>query len=120
MSTYHTLHCVMKIYPTHSHRPLVKTITSPVSVLTKLKNLNASKAPGSDRIPNWILKTYGEILASPISKLLNTSYQEEKLPIVWKRANITRIPKKNLCVKLINILGQFRLLQQYLNWPRIS
>jgi hypothetical protein len=63
-------------------------------VLTKLKNLNASKAPGPDGIPNWILKTYGEILASPISNLLNTSYQEEKLPIVWKRANIAPIPKE--------------------------
>jgi hypothetical protein len=25
---------------------------------------------------------------------LNTSYQEEKLPIVWKRENITSIPKE--------------------------
>jgi hypothetical protein len=47
-------------------------------VLTKLKNLNASKAPGRDGIPNWILKTYGKILASPISNLLNMSYQEAK------------------------------------------
>jgi hypothetical protein len=90
-------------------------------VLTKLKNLNASKAPRPNGIPNWILKTYGEILASPIFNLLNTSYQEEKLPIVWKRANITPVPKE-APVHEINklILGQFRLLQQYLNWPRIS
>jgi hypothetical protein len=44
---------------------VVKRISSSASVLTKLKNLNACKAPGPDGIPNWILKTYGEILASP-------------------------------------------------------
>ena len=115
MSTYHPLRDE-DLSNLHQDIPtdppsVVKTITSPASVLTKLKNLNASKAPGPDGIPNWILKTYGEILASPISNLLNTSYLEE--------ANLLS-QKKNLCVKLINILGQFRLLQQYLNWPRIS
>ena len=73
---------------------VVKAISSPASVLEKLKKLNPSKAPGPDGIPNWILKTYAEILAFPISNLLNSSYQEGKLPTVWKEANITPIPKE--------------------------
>ena len=76
---------------------VIKTVTSPESMLTKLKSLNVSKAPGPDGIPNWILKTYREILASPISNLLNSSYQQERLPDTWKRANITPIPKTKTC-----------------------
>jgi hypothetical protein len=58
MSTYHPLH---DDYLSNLHQDIptdppsvVKTITPPASVLTKLKNLNASKAPGRDGIPNWI------------------------------------------------------------------
>ena len=40
-------------------------------------------------IPNWVLKEYAEILAQPITDILNTSYKEQKLPSVWKLANIT-------------------------------
>ena len=36
---------------------VVTSLTTPISVLTKLKNLMTSKAPGPDSIPNWILKS---------------------------------------------------------------
>ena len=36
---------------------VVTSLTTPISGLTKLKNLVSSKAPGSDSIPNWILKS---------------------------------------------------------------
>ena len=73
---------------------VVTSLTTPISGLTKLKNLVSSKAPGSDSIPNWILKSYAEIIASPISNLLNASFHEQSLPLSWKKANITPIPKK--------------------------
>ena len=69
-------------------------LTSQVTVYNKLKRLNPSKAPGPDCIPNWILKEYAELLASPISNMLNASFDEQKLPRAWKRANITPIPKE--------------------------
>ena len=68
-------------------------ITTPISVATKLKNLDSSKAPGQDNIPNWILKYYAELIAHPISSVLNASFQEQKLPGAWKKANIVPIPK---------------------------
>ena len=36
---------------------VVTSLTTPISGLTKLKNLVSSKAPGPDSIPNWILKS---------------------------------------------------------------
>ena len=40
-----------------------------------------------------MLKEYAEILAQPITDILNTFYKEQKLPSVWKLANITPLPK---------------------------
>ena len=69
-------------------------MTSPESVHSKLKSLNSGKAPGPDGLANWILKEYADILASPISTLLNVSYNEQKLTMGWKRANTTHIPEE--------------------------
>ena len=51
-------------------------LTNTSSVLKKLKCLKTYKAPGPDDIPNWILRDYAEILAPPISVLLNSSYKQ--------------------------------------------
>jgi hypothetical protein len=59
-------------------------ITTPLSVYNKLKSLNPNKVSGPDGISNWVLKEYAELLANPISDMLNASYNEEKLPPAWK------------------------------------
>ena len=61
---------------------------NPLSVCAKLKSLNPAKGVGPNGICYWVLKEYAEILTSPISELLNTSYIEQKLPSIWKRANV--------------------------------
>ena len=70
-------------------------ITTTVSIYNKLKKLNSAKAPGPDGIPKWILKEYADMLAPPVSSMLNTSYQEHKFPLAWKHANVTPTPKEN-------------------------
>lgn len=70
-------------------------IATPWSTYKKLKSLNTSKAPGPDDIPNFIFKEFAEVLAYPVSTLLNSSFTEQKLPNTWKLANITPIPKDN-------------------------
>lgn len=62
----------------------------------KLINLNAHKAPGPDKLHNWILKEYAEILSQPITTILNASFLEQKLPQSWKRANVVPIPKTKM------------------------
>jgi hypothetical protein len=59
-----------------------------------LKSLNPDKSSGPDRISSWVYKAYAEILAYPVSVILNCSYNQEKLPSIWKSANISPIPKK--------------------------
>ena len=56
-----------------------------------LRKLNPRKACGPDGIPNWFFKTFAEILAQPVCEILNTSFDEQKLPPSWKHADI--IPK---------------------------
>ena len=63
-------------------------------VLKVLSKLHARKASGPDNVPNWLLKEYAEILASPIAQILNASYFEQRLPTIWKMADVPPLPKK--------------------------
>ena len=40
------------------------------------------------------LKEYSDILALPITQILNASYHEQRLPTIWKMANVPPLPKK--------------------------
>ena len=42
-------------------------------VYRTLNSLNPSKACGPDRIPNWLLKDYAELLAVPVARILDSS-----------------------------------------------
>ena len=41
--------------------------------------INTSQAGGPDDLPNWVLKTYVDILAAPIVDILNCSFCECKV-----------------------------------------
>ena len=62
-------------------------------VRSTLSRLNSSKAGGPDGIPNWILKNYAELLAFPITKIINASFKEQRLPFIWKLADVLPLPK---------------------------
>jgi hypothetical protein len=64
-----------------------------LEVFLKLKSLNASKSPGPDGVPSWLLKDFAEILAYPITLVINSSFEQEHLPLAWKQANISHIRK---------------------------
>jgi hypothetical protein len=66
--------------------------TSEFSVFKLLASLNSNKASGPDDIPAWI-KENADILASPVSDILNLSYKEARLLSIWKHADIIPIPK---------------------------
>lgn len=59
----------------------------------KIKFLNPNKSSGADQIPSWLLKHFAEILAYPVSLLLNCSFCVGKLSMKWKRANDSPLPK---------------------------
>ena len=62
-------------------------------VYNNLLHLNKHKAPGPDGLSNWVLEEYAEILVTPVQNILNTSYSEQKLPSIWKTADVTPLPK---------------------------
>ena len=55
--------------------------------------INISRAGGPDGIPNWVLKTFSDILSPAITNIINASFRESKVPRVWKLANVTPLPK---------------------------
>ena len=58
-----------------------------------LSSLNPWKSSGPDDFPSWVLKEYSIILSLPVMKILNSSYVENKLPPIWKQANVIPVPK---------------------------
>ena len=56
--------------------------------------LNPKDAHGPDGIPSWVLKENADLLAFPIKEILNSSYQDCRIPQSWKNANVIPISKK--------------------------
>ena len=69
-------------------------IVTEESIFKKLSALIPTKAPGPDEIPCWLLKDNADILACPLTTIMNSSFREAHVPQSWKRANIIPIPKQ--------------------------
>ena len=59
----------------------------------KLRAISTSRASGPDELPNWIIKEYSDILAAPITVIMNSSFVECHVPRLWKIADVPPIPK---------------------------
>jgi hypothetical protein len=66
------------------------------------QRIRPGKSSGPDNLPNWVLKTFADLLVAPVTVILNASFREEQLPAVWKLANVY-VPslKARLCWMLI-------------------
>ena len=60
-----------------------------------LANLNPSKSVGPDRIPNWLLREYADLIAFPVRRILNESFRGQRQPRSWKFADVIPLAKKN-------------------------
>jgi hypothetical protein len=71
-------------------------ILGPPSIpfFVQLSQLNSSKAPGPDGLPSWFLKENVDVLAKPVSDILNASYRESCLPLSWKMADVSPLAKQ--------------------------
>ena len=78
-------------FSNYSENPLVVSVES---VRKKLSKLNTCKANGPDNIPGWLLKKNADILAGPVSDILNYSYREGCLPSSWKHSDVVPVPKQ--------------------------
>ena len=58
-----------------------------------LKSLQLGKATDPDAINNRVLKELPKPLSFPLSDLINFSLTSDKVPLIWKEANVTPIFK---------------------------
>ena len=77
----------------YKNDPYVFTRSEP-AILAALKQLNPRKAAGPDCVPNWLLREYTEVLAEPVTAILNSSYKEQRLPSPWKLADVVPLPNQ--------------------------
>ena len=80
--------------PLEEDQPPEFLVVTEQDVYTKLSRLNPAKAGGPDGIPNWILREYAEFVSFPISVILSASFKEQRLPSIWKLADVTPFPKQ--------------------------
>ncbi len=84
-------------------------VVSEEDVWTCLHRIKPGKASGPDNLPNWILQKFAALLAAPIAVILNGSFKEGRLPLVWKLANVCPIPKSKQVLNVNNDLRPISL-----------
>mgnify|MGYP001790979048 CR=1 FL=1 len=62
-------------------------------IKSALKNVNSRKSVHSQDYPPWITKACAEDLCIPITMIVNMTLQQCKFPSLYKRAEITPLPK---------------------------
>ncbi|EDO37311.1 predicted protein, partial [Nematostella vectensis] len=58
-----------------------------------LSKLHPRKASGPDNVPSWLLKEFSDIMAKPITQILNASFKDQRLPPICKMADVPPLPK---------------------------
>ena len=67
---------------------------TPTAVIDILGKLNKDKAQGPDRIPPRVLIELRQSLGVPLSIIFNQSLETGRIPLDWKKAEVTAIFKK--------------------------
>ncbi|XP_057299216.1 uncharacterized protein LOC130629859 [Hydractinia symbiolongicarpus] len=53
-----------------------------------LQSLNRKKSVGLDDLPSWLLKDCMEVIASPLTYIINMSFETSTFPSDWKRTKV--------------------------------
>ena len=62
-------------------------------MLREIRSLRDHCSTGPDNIPTSILKLVSDIIASPLTHIINTSIPQGNFQDQWKIAKVTPIPK---------------------------
>ena len=101
----------------------------PLSILevqSCLENLPDSKVTGVDNIDNFLLKTAAEIIAEPVTHIINRSYDSSIFPDQWKNVKLHPIPKdkkkafENINSRPISLLNVLSKLQEKFAYQQMS
>ena len=88
-------HEVRNLSATTNNLPSTITITESL-IFKKLSTIAPTKAPGPDTIPGLLLKENADVLGSPVCRILNSSYLENRLPSAWKLADVIPFQNRSL------------------------
>jgi len=69
-------------------------VVEPFDVYSVLSNLNPAKCKGFKNLPNCLLKSCSQSLATPVSLLFNFILASEQFPLQWKTASILPLHEK--------------------------
>jgi hypothetical protein len=94
LSTQQTSSLVFNMEAACSKLTSHKLIVAPSEAMKLLASVK-NKSAGPDSVPAWVLKSYAETLANPVSKLFTASFQQGKMPQCFKKATIIPLPKPN-------------------------
>ncbi|VDP88303.1 unnamed protein product [Schistosoma mattheei] len=72
------------------NRPTTKEIR------VAIRQIKSGKAAGPDNIPAEALKSDIEVTTNMLHLLLKRIWEEEQVPMDWKKGHLVRIPKKDL------------------------
>jgi len=70
-------------------------ITVPAEVEQQLLRINLHKSPGSDGLPNWMLKDFAPIITVPLAAIFDASFQEGCFPPIWRSVELLPVPTIN-------------------------
>ena len=65
------------------------------TIKSKILNLKTNKATGPDEIAPRLLRLLGETVVSPLASLFTSSLKSGVVPLEWKTAKLTTVPKKD-------------------------
>ena len=78
--------------------------------LLAIEKLNNHKSPGTDQIPNELIKGGGKTIRCEIHKLITSIWNKEELPEEWKESNIVPVYKKG-DKQTVVIIGAYHFCQ---------
>ena len=67
-----------------------------------LRHLKASKASGLDNISPCLMKDAAEVIAKPLTRIINASLSQVVVPQEWKCARVTPLFKKGVATDMDN------------------
>ena len=70
------------------------TVFTEDRIKKKLMTLKTSKSPGPDQLHPRILKEMSHVITKPLQQIFTLSMDKNKLPSIWKKANVSPIFKK--------------------------
>ena len=119
------------VLPPLTRNKISDIVCSPQEVMNILKSLDVTKATGSDKISNNILKHCASTLCHPLAEIFNLCFSSGTFPIKWKEAHVQRIPKRgkspikddyrpiSLLSKILKVMEKL-LLNDYKNFLIIT